>query len=130
MRLGEFCVRHDLLICSDEIHCDLILDSLPHVPTALLGDEIARRTITFMAPSKTYNVPGLGTSIAIIPDAKLRTQFVRTAAGVMAEVTALGFAACEGRPTATASRGARDCSPTCAAIATSSSISWPANCRA
>ncbi len=95
VRLGEFCARHDLLICSDEIHCDLILDALPHVPTALLGEQIARRTITFMAPSKTYNVPGLGTSIAIIPDGKLRTQFVRTAAGVMAEVTGLGFAACE-----------------------------------
>jgi cystathionine beta-lyase len=95
VRLGEFCVKHDLLLCSDEIHCDLILDDLPHVPTALLGDEIARRTITLMAPSKTFNVPGLGTSIAIIPDAKLRTQFIRAAAGIMAEVTCLGFTACE-----------------------------------
>ena len=95
VRLGEFCGRHNLLICSDEIHCDLILEGLPHVPTALLGDEIARRTVTFMAPSKTYNVPGLGTSIAIIPDAKLRAQFVRTAAGVMAEVTGVGYVACE-----------------------------------
>ena len=95
VRLGEFCVKHNLLLCSDEIHCDLILDSLPHIPSATLGDEIARRTITLMAPSKTYNVPGLGTSLAIIPDAKLRAQFVRAAAGVMAEVTSLGFTACE-----------------------------------
>jgi cystathionine beta-lyase len=95
VRLGEFCVKHDLVLCSDEIHCDLILDDLPHIPTVLLGDEIARRTITLMAPSKTFNVPGLGTSIAIIPDAKLRTQFVRAAAGIMAEVTCLGFTACE-----------------------------------
>ena len=95
VRIGEFCVRHNLVLCSDEIHCDLILDDLPHVPTALLGDEIARRTITLMAPSKTYNVPGLGTSIAIIPDAQLRTQFVRATAGVVAEVTCLGFTACE-----------------------------------
>ncbi len=95
VRLGEFCVRHNLVLCSDEIHCDLILDPLPHLPTALLGDEIARRTITLMAPSKTYNVPGLGTSIAIIPDAKLRAQFVRATAGVVAEVTSLGYAACE-----------------------------------
>ncbi len=95
VRLGEFCVRHDLLLCSDEIHCDLILDSLPHVPSSLLGDEIARRTITLMAPSKTYNVPGLGTSLAIISDTKLRAQFVRAASGVMAEVTNLGFTACE-----------------------------------
>jgi len=94
-RLGEFCVRHNLVLCSDEIHCDLILDDLPHVPTALLGDDIARRTITLMAPSKTYNVPGLGTSIAIIPDAKLRAQFVRATAGIVAEVTSLGYTACE-----------------------------------
>ncbi len=95
VRLGEFCVRHNLVLCSDEIHCDLILDSWPHIPTALLGAEVAQRTITLMAPSKTYNIPGLGTSIAIIPDATLRAQFVRVAAGVMAEVTGLGYVACE-----------------------------------
>ncbi|MBX3750780.1 MAG: PatB family C-S lyase [Opitutaceae bacterium] len=96
VRLGEFCVRHDLILCSDEIHCDLILDaSLPHIPTGTLGGEIAKRTLTLMAPSKTYNVPGLGTSLAIIPDAGLRARFVRATAGVVAEVTALGFTACE-----------------------------------
>ncbi len=95
-RLGDFCVRHRLVLCSDEIHCDLILDpSLPHVPTALLGPEIAAQTVTLMAPSKTYNVPGLGTSFAIIPDAARRARFVRATAGIVAEVTALGFTACE-----------------------------------
>ncbi len=94
-KLGAFCVRHNLVLCSDEIHCDLILEALPHIPTALLGDEIARRTVTLMAPSKAYNVPGMGTSIAIIPDAQLRARFVRAAAGVMAEVTGLGYVACE-----------------------------------
>ena len=62
---------------------------------ALLSPEIAARTITLMAPSKTYNVPGLGTSIAIIPDSMRRARFVRAAAGIVAEVTSLGFAACE-----------------------------------
>jgi cystathionine beta-lyase len=95
-RLAEFCARHDLVLCSDEIHCDLILDpTLPHVPTAVLSPEIAARTITLMAPSKTYNVPGLGTSIAIIPDAARRNRFIRATAGIVAEVTCLGFAACE-----------------------------------
>lgn len=103
-RLAEFCVRHKLVLCSDEIHCDLILDSkLPHVPTALLGAEIANRTVTLMAPSKTYNVPGLGTSIAIVPDATLRAKFVRAAAGIVAEVTCLGYTACEA--------AYRDCEP-------------------
>src|SRR5581483_6875422 len=95
-RLAEFCLRHNLVLQADEIHCDLILDpSLPHVPTALLGPEIAARTVTFMAPSKTYNLPGMGTSFAIISDPALRAQFVRATAGIVAEVNALGYAACE-----------------------------------
>jgi cystathionine beta-lyase len=65
------------------------------VPTALLTPEIAARTVTLMAPSKTYNVPGLGTSIAIIPDRCCRARFVRATAGIVAEVTCLGFTACE-----------------------------------
>jgi cysteine-S-conjugate beta-lyase len=95
-RLADFCLRRNLILCSDEIHCDLILEpSLPHVPTALLSPEIAARTITLMAPSKTYNVPGLGTSVAIIPDSMGRARFLRAASGIVAEVTSLGFAACE-----------------------------------
>lgn len=96
VKLAEFCARHNLVLCSDEIHCDLILDpQLKHVCTATLGPEIARRTITLIAPSKTYNMPGLGTSLAIIPDPTLRARFVRASAGIVAEVTSLGFAACE-----------------------------------
>jgi cystathionine beta-lyase len=95
-QLAAFCERHNLILCSDEIHCDLILEpSLPHIPTALLSPEVAARTITLMAPSKTYNVPGLGTSIAIIPDTMRRARFIRAAAGIVAEVTCLGFTACE-----------------------------------
>lgn len=102
--LAEFCLRHDLILCSDEIHCDLILDpSLPHVPTATLSPEIAARTVTMMAPSKTYNVPGLGTSFAVISDSALRHRFVRATAGIVAEVTSLGYAACEA--------AYRDCEP-------------------
>jgi len=96
VRLGEFCVRHNLVLCSDEIHCDLILEpTLPHIPTSVLSPEIAAQTITLMAPSKTYNVPGLGTSFAIIPDATRRARFLRATAGIVAEVTCLGFTACE-----------------------------------
>ncbi|HWA08688.1 MAG TPA: PatB family C-S lyase [Opitutaceae bacterium] len=103
-RLAEFCLRRNLLLCSDEIHCDLILDpALPHVATATLSPAIAADTIILMAPSKTYNVPGLGTSIAIIPDAIRRARFVRATAGIVAEVTSLGFAACES--------AYRDCEP-------------------
>lgn len=103
-QLAAFCLRHNLVLCSDEIHCDLILEpGRTHVPSALLSPEIAARTITLMAPSKTYNVPGLGTSLAIIPDAGLRTRFVRATAGIVAEVNNLGYVACEA--------AYRDCEP-------------------
>ena len=94
-RISEFCLRHNLILCSDEIHCDLILDDIPHIPTGLLGGEIANRTVTLMAPSKTYNVPGLGTSFTFTSTPHLPPTFVRAPAGIVAEVTTLGFAACE-----------------------------------
>jgi cystathionine beta-lyase len=103
-RLADFCLRHNLVLCSDEIHCDLILDpALPHVPTATLSPEIAARTVTLMAASKTYNVPGLGTAFAIIPDAALRARFVRATAGIVAEPNNFGYVACEA--------AYRDCEP-------------------
>ena len=84
------------MLCSDEVHCDLILkDGVAHRPIGVAAPESAARTLTFMAPSKAYNVPGLGTSFAIIPDAALRARYVRACAGIVAEVNVLGYAACE-----------------------------------
>jgi len=94
-QLAAFCVRHHLTLVSDEIHCDLILDDVAHLPTAALSPEIAARSITLMAPSKTYNVPGLGTSLAIIPDAGLRAAFTRAASGIVPDANVLGLVACE-----------------------------------
>jgi len=94
-QLADFCVRHHLVLVSDEIHCDLVLDDIAHVPTATLSPEIAARSITLMAPSKTYNVPGLGCSLAIIPDAALRTAFTRAANGIVPDANVLGLVACE-----------------------------------
>jgi cystathionine beta-lyase len=76
-RIAGICVAHDILICSDEIHCDLILDGGSHVPTATLGPEVAARTITLMAPSKTFNIPGLNCAFAIIENPELRKKFKR-----------------------------------------------------
>jgi cystathionine beta-lyase len=95
-RVAAFCERHNLILVSDDIHCDLILDDLPHIPVAALSAAAAARTITLMAPSKTYNIPGLACSFAIISDAKLRTAFVRATAGIVPEMNVLGYAACEG----------------------------------
>jgi cystathionine beta-lyase len=93
-RIADFCSRHELLLCSDEIHCDLILDpAVRHLPMAKVS--AAPRLITLMAPSKTYNLPGMGTSFAIIANPGLRAQFVRATVGIVAEVTSLGYTACE-----------------------------------
>ena len=74
-RLAAICLRHEVLICSDEIHCDLLFDGRRHSPIASLDPEVARRSVTLMAPSKTFNVPGLRCSFAIIPDPALRRHF-------------------------------------------------------
>ncbi|MGH8686198.1 MAG: MalY/PatB family protein [Burkholderiales bacterium] len=74
-RLAGFAVRHDLVICSDEIHADLLLDPKPHVPIASLAPEISRRTVTLASPNKTFNFPGTGCAWAIIEDAGLRRAF-------------------------------------------------------
>ena len=67
------------MVISDEIHCDLILDSkIKHTPIATLSREIEHNTITLMSPSKTYNTPGLSLAFAIIPNHQLRKKFLRT----------------------------------------------------
>jgi len=74
-RLAEICLKHDLTIVSDEIHSDLIYSGYRHIPIASLSPEVADRTITLIAPSKTFNLPGLQCSIAIIQNAELRKKY-------------------------------------------------------
>ena len=93
--LADFAARHDLIVCSDEIHCDLVLDAgRRHLPFASLGTDAARRSITLMAPSKTYNIAGLGCSLAIIPDPELRRRFRAAMRGIVPDVNVLGLTAC------------------------------------
>jgi cystathionine beta-lyase len=90
--LAEICLKHDVVICSDEIHCDLILDEgRTHIPTATLGPEIAAHTITLMSPSKTFNIPGLNCAYAIIPDIKLRRRFTDVRRGIVPHVGVFGY---------------------------------------
>ena len=92
-RLAEICLRHKVVICSDESQCDLLMDGTRHVPMASLSPEIAAQCITLMAPSKTYNVPGLGCSFAIIQNPELLAAVTRAGSGFMPHVNALGLAA-------------------------------------
>lgn len=92
-RLAELCLRHNAVICSDEIHCDLLLGDTRHIPTASLSPEIAARTVTLISPSKTFNLPGLGCGLAIIGDPELRKQFQQAEQGIVPHVNAMGLAA-------------------------------------
>ncbi len=99
-QLARLAEKHDLVICSDEIHNGLILSppaspSHQHRVFATLGDDIAARTITLMAPSKTFNIPGLGAAFAVIPDAVLRKRFSAAAAGIVPHTNLFGLAALE-----------------------------------
>jgi len=93
-QLALLAEKHDLIVCSDEIHCDLTLFGR-HTPFATLAPEIAARTITLMAPSKTFNLAGLSCAWAIIPDAQLRRAFLDAARGIVPAPNALGLIACE-----------------------------------
>lgn len=96
--VAEFCQRHDLLLCSDDIHCGLVLDDArtPHLPIARQHPELAPRTITLMAPSKTWNIAGLQCAFAIIADPALRQRFRRAMNGLIdSSPNLLGLTAAE-----------------------------------
>lgn len=95
LQLGEFCKRHDLILLSDEIHCDLILDpEASHIVAASLSKDLSKRTVTLMAPSKTYNLPGLACAYTVIENSELRARFQKTIRGIITEVNCFGYAGC------------------------------------
>lgn len=93
LHMAEICLSNDVLICSDEIHCDLVYSGQQHIPIASLDSEIARHTITLMAPSKTFNIPGLKFSFAIIQNPHLRKQVQQAGKGLVGWINALGWVA-------------------------------------
>ena len=93
--LAALCEEKGILLCSDEIHCDLILDGSAHTPSAKAAPQHRDNLITLMAPSKTFNLPGLGYSFAIIHNPELRKRFKRAIDGPIPHPNAMGIAACE-----------------------------------
>ena len=91
--MAAACLKRDLWIVADEIHCDLLLDGRQHVPMASLSPEVERRTITFMAPSKTFNLPGLKCAVAIVPNPALRERLTTTMGDLMSKPNILGHTA-------------------------------------
>jgi cystathionine beta-lyase len=75
-QLADICAKHNIIVVSDEIHADMVLGDHKHIPFATVSESAARISLTFMAPSKTFNMPGLISSSYIIPNEELRKQFV------------------------------------------------------
>ncbi len=96
-KLAEFCETHDLILVSDEIHCDLIFDetATPHFSAVNLPETLAKRSITLLAPSKTWNIAGLGYAFAVIPDDTVRRKFTAARGHTLSEINALSYYAAE-----------------------------------
>ena len=93
-KLADICTARDIVICSDEIHCELIIDaSKTHISIATLNEAAAQYTITLLSPSKTFNIAGLGGSFAVIPNDALRAKFMQTKAGLMPMLSAYSYEA-------------------------------------
>ncbi|MCX8061576.1 MAG: PatB family C-S lyase [Anaerolineales bacterium] len=92
-RLADICLRRGVAICSDEIHGDLIFEPHYHLPIASLDPEIAQRQITLMAPSKTFNIPGLQFSFAVVRNPEWRKRLEMAGQGLTSWVNALGWVA-------------------------------------
>ena len=95
LAIAEICLRRGVDICSDEIHCDLIFSGHAHIPIGGLSPEIEARTITVMAPSKTFNIPGLKYSFAVIPNTVLRARFEAARGHLVSEPNLLGLVAAQ-----------------------------------
>jgi len=116
--VAQIARERGLVIGSDDIHSGLVLDEdKRHIPIAALDADAAGRTITLMAPSKTFNIPGLGCSFAVIPDPMLREAFRRAMEGIVPHVNVLGYVAAQAAYEA-GRNGAGNWSPTCAGTAT------------
>jgi cysteine-S-conjugate beta-lyase len=95
LRMAEICIENNVLIVSDEIHSELLLDNKKFIPMAKLSSEIAKHTITLVAPSKTFNIPGLFCGFAIISDEKLRAQYMKVVQSLRMHVASLGLHAAQ-----------------------------------
>lgn len=92
-KIAEICLRYNIIICSDEIHCDLLYPGYHHIPIATLSPEVANKTVTLMAPSKTYNLAGLSCGFAIIKNPDLRKIWETASYGLIPNANIMGHVA-------------------------------------
>ncbi len=89
----DICLDHHLLICSDEIHCDLVFDGRSHIPLAKVDERIEQSLVTLISPGKTFNIAGIGGGIAIIKNKSLRDKFLEASHGIVGDVSLFSYAA-------------------------------------
>lgn len=94
-RMADLCLENDITICADEIHNEHILPGGHHIPLASLSPQIAAHTITLVAPSKTFNIPGLFCGFAIIPNPALREKYKKATERLIMHVSSLSLIAAQ-----------------------------------
>ena len=94
-KLGDIAIKHDVVVISDEIHCELLFKDHLHTPFASISEEFEQNSIVCMSPSKTFNLAGLEVSSIIIPNKKLRHLFINTRTGILPEPNLFGYTALE-----------------------------------
>ena len=94
-RMAEICLRHGVVICSDEVHCELLYRGQRHIPIAALDAQIAQNTLTLMSPSKTFNLAGLKFSFAILQNPELRLRYLQAGYGLAGSASLMGYVAAE-----------------------------------
>jgi cystathionine beta-lyase len=102
-KMAEICLRHRVTICSDEIHSDLIFSGHQHIPIASLSPEVAKKTVTYFAPSKTFNIAGFSTSVYVAKDEEMRKTLSSSMKMLLGHPNILGLHAAnaayrDGRP--------------------------------
>lgn len=97
IQLAEFCETHDMILVSDEIHCDLVFDEsiTPHVCGHALPERFHDRIVTLLSPSKTYNIAGIGIAFAIITNDSLKRKFTSARGHTQSEINTFGYYAAE-----------------------------------
>ena len=94
-KMGEIVIGNGAIMISDEIHCELLFKGYEHIPFATISTEFEQNSVTCMSPSKTFNLAGLGASVNIIPNQKLRDQFVQAKTGIMPSANIFGLVSLE-----------------------------------
>ncbi|HOJ09660.1 MAG TPA: PatB family C-S lyase [Clostridiales bacterium] len=88
-QIGELCLKYNVMLVSDEIHSDLVYPYVKHIPAGSISEEIAQNSITCVAPSKTFNIPGLGISAVIIPNSRLSKMFNKTVSNMAMNMSSI-----------------------------------------